>query len=131
VEAPIDEDNHGLLFLNSRIRVRDIPDGTSYTIFLGETADEHPLNASLDNLGWMSGTRATLRNTGLLPKEELQQEDELLSVGGFGSYHTAGLTMFAFGDGHVRPLSPEIDPEVYRSLGNRADGKLIDPRRLE
>src|SRR5262249_50339669 len=36
VEAPIDVDNHGVLFLNSHIRVVDVPDGLSQTIFVGE-----------------------------------------------------------------------------------------------
>jgi len=58
VEAPIDADNHGVFFLNSRLRVRDITDGTSHTLFAGEKLSEP------DDLGWMSGTRATLRNTG-------------------------------------------------------------------
>jgi type II secretory pathway pseudopilin PulG len=56
VEAPIDIDNNGVLFLNSRVRFRDIEDGSSNTIFAGEHAD-------VDPLGWASGTRATLRNT--------------------------------------------------------------------
>ena len=54
----IDEDNHGVLFLNSAIRTKDIPDGTSYTLFVGESIRD-PLD-----LGWASGTRSTLRNTG-------------------------------------------------------------------
>jgi prepilin-type N-terminal cleavage/methylation domain-containing protein len=62
VEQPIDVDNHGLLFLNSRIRGPDILDGRAFTLLVGEkntaTADFDP--------GWMSGTRATLRNTGTL-----------------------------------------------------------------
>jgi prepilin-type N-terminal cleavage/methylation domain-containing protein len=58
VEAPIDVDNHGVLFLNSVVGWRDIPDGRPQTIFLGERLD-----SALD-LGWISGTRSTLRNTG-------------------------------------------------------------------
>jgi prepilin-type N-terminal cleavage/methylation domain-containing protein/prepilin-type processing-associated H-X9-DG protein len=58
VEAPIDVDNHGVFFLNSKIRYDDITDGCSHTIFLGEKVIE------ANDLGWMSGTRATLRNTG-------------------------------------------------------------------
>ncbi len=56
VEAPIDVNNNGVMFLNSKIRTRDITDGLAHTIFVGET--------DLDPLGWMSGTRATLRNAG-------------------------------------------------------------------
>jgi len=58
VEAPIDANNHGTFFLNSRLRPHDITDGTSHTLFLGEKLVEP------GDLGWMSGTRATLRNTG-------------------------------------------------------------------
>ncbi len=56
-EAPIDVDNNGLLFLNSKIRYSEILDGSSQTILLGETTPKS------NSLGWASGTRATLRNT--------------------------------------------------------------------
>lgn len=36
-ETPIDTDNNGVFFLNSKLRSRDIPDGTSNTIFFGES----------------------------------------------------------------------------------------------
>ena len=58
VEAPIDDDNRGVFFLNSKIRLDDVRDGMSHTIFIGEKRSDD------DDLGWMSGTRATLRNTG-------------------------------------------------------------------
>ncbi len=58
VEAPIDTDNNGVFFLNSRIRYEDVLDGSSYTLFLGEKSPD------IADLGWMSGTLATLRNTG-------------------------------------------------------------------
>ena len=57
VEAPIAEDNHGVLFLNSRISERDVTDGVQHTIYVGEKRND------AGDLGWMSGTRATLRNT--------------------------------------------------------------------
>ncbi len=58
VEAPIDVDNHGVFFLNSRLRDEDIRDGMAHTIFLAEK------RVDPNDLAWMSGTRATLRNTG-------------------------------------------------------------------
>jgi len=60
VEAPIDVNNHGVLFLNSHIGYHDIPDGSSHTIFVGEKLTL----AGDGDLGWLSGTRASLRNTG-------------------------------------------------------------------
>ncbi|MCA9103108.1 MAG: DUF1559 domain-containing protein [Planctomycetales bacterium] len=61
VEAPIDTTNNGLLYLNSAIGLEDMTDGSSQTLLLGEKAIE-PAEP-----GWMSGTRATLRNTGYPP----------------------------------------------------------------
>lgn len=58
VEAPIDVDNNGVFFLKSRVSRRSISDGISHTLFIGEISDP------VTKLGWMSGTRATLRNTG-------------------------------------------------------------------
>jgi prepilin-type N-terminal cleavage/methylation domain-containing protein len=68
VEAPIAENNDGVLFLNSHIRDKDITDGAANTIFAGEKG------GSQWDLGWMSGTRATLRNCGT-PLDETMLDD--------------------------------------------------------
>jgi hypothetical protein len=126
VEAPIDIDNRGVMFLNSSIRREDIHDGASNTIFVGESG---PFG-----LGWASGTRATLRNTGtpinagavppggVAPAVPAAAID-LLEVGGFGSGHLGG-AYFVFGDGAVRFLNQWIAPPLFRQLGNRTDGEL-------
>jgi prepilin-type processing-associated H-X9-DG protein len=123
VEAPIDLDNHGVLYLNSRVRAADVLDGTSTTIFVGEKIIE------TGDLGWMSGTRATLRNTGS-PINVPAPASALLSdfyVGGFGSRHPGGAN-FCFGDGSVRFLSEKINSDVFRYLGNRDDGEPVEDR---
>ncbi len=61
VESPIDVDNNGVFFLNSHVRRIDVTDGHSSTLFLGEKI------ALAGDMGWQSGTRATLRNTGTRP----------------------------------------------------------------
>jgi prepilin-type processing-associated H-X9-DG protein len=149
VESPIDEDNHGVLFLNSHVRVVDVSDGLSQTLFMGELAA--PAQQS-----WVSGTRATLRNTGHPvnsvtvsalgqsgPKaSELPAEVRAINfermiqagrttisptfVGGFGSTHEGDGANFGFGDGSVRWIKATIDQAVYRRLGHRSDGELID-----
>ncbi len=127
-EAPIDSTNNGVLFLNSRLRFSQILDGSSQTILLGEMLSEKR------DLGWVSGTRSSLRNTGLFMQPKIQslrtgipQVDELpgsLVVGGFGSYHTGGAN-FAFGDGSVRFIAQNIVTELLMQLGNRADGEIL------
>jgi len=133
-EAPIDAINNGMLFLNSRISPRDVTDGSSYTLFVSEKRIGNV------DLGWMSGTRATLRNTGTLPNATpepgvpdrrggMAPQEGLpanpLFVGGFGAYHTGGAN-FVLVDGSVRFLSETIDKKAYEQLGHRADGKLMD-----
>jgi prepilin-type N-terminal cleavage/methylation domain-containing protein len=131
IETPIDVDNQGVFFLNSAVGYKDIPDGSSHTIFLSEKIVEED-----DTLGWMSGTRATLRNTGTLINAEASRRNRGMAaeepapkrdkfyVGGFSSHHPGGAE-FAFGDGSVHFLSETIDPELFQQLGNRADGKLL------
>ncbi len=57
-ERPINTNQNGILYLNSRVRYDDIPDGSACTIAVGEKR-----RLGLD-LGWASGTRASLRNPG-------------------------------------------------------------------
>jgi len=58
VEAPIDTTNHGSFYVNSFLKFEEFSDGTSHTIGLGEILKDPT------NLGWISGTRSTLRNAG-------------------------------------------------------------------
>jgi prepilin-type N-terminal cleavage/methylation domain-containing protein len=131
VEAPIDADNHGLLFLNSKVRHSQIYDGSSMTILLGEAF------TSPSGLGWVSGTRATLRNTSVIeapqpfppPQASATVADDKessgsLFVGGFGSYHPGGV-LVAFADGSTRFLRQNIEPKTLRLLGHRADGEIV------
>ena len=133
-EAPIADDNVGLLFLNSKIRYADILDGSSQTILLGE------LIPDTKQLGWVSGTRSTLRNTGGFgsptsddgrfgrPQGSLHVAGAAfgpLDVGSFGSFHTGG-AQFVLADGAVKFLTNSIDSEVMKNLGNRADGTILD-----
>ena len=148
-EAPIDKDNHGVFFLNSAVRTIDISDGMSHTLFIGEKIID-----PAKDLGWMSGTRSTLRNVGSAhqyrPPEASQQRidrgmassnrsssrwtktprqrpapvDPLLFVGGFGSDHAGSIVNMALGDSSVRALSENIAPAVLKQLAHRADGEL-------
>ena len=124
VEAPIDVDNQGLLFLNSKIRYGDIYDGSSNTLLIGELL---PLTSGL---GWASGTRSSLRNTGSVPSSGNLWPQQGLNpvapteVGGFGSLHSGG-AQFCLADGSVTFLTQSIDPQLFENMGNRADGAMM------
>ncbi len=130
----IDQDNNGVFILNRSIAPRDIRDGMSHTLMVGEK-----VYGGL-KLGWISGTRATLRNTGIRINQNLndirnpvttlaQLENwdptDPLETGGFESEHKGG-AQFVLCDSSVRFLSENIDTEVYRNLGNREDGELLE-----
>jgi competence protein ComGC len=133
VEAPIAADNHGMLFLNSAVRFKDIEDGSSRTLLLAERVTPrrppHELDGR-DDLGWASGTRATLRNTSAIKSSDNEaawgdrQPVDPLFVGGFGSFHISGVCVSAMADGGVQQFTPDIDPDLLRQLGHRADGEI-------
>lgn len=143
VEKPISAGANGLMFLNSALRRRDIPDGMSTTFLLGETMPD-----ARCLLGWMSGTRDTLRNVegiapirpNFLPKQLLDIEaarsdflptdidwnpsassprDPFLEVGQVDSIHS--VVQLSFGDGRVIGMSRFTAPQVLQQLGNRQD----------
>ena len=145
-EAPIDERGNGTLFLNSSVTRKDISDGLGNTLFVGEKFIPPRLVANeieqLD-LGWLSGTRATLRNTGHKLNESKRRfwaakrasngaaeptelKPEKQTVGGFGSEHPQGV-LFLFGDGCVKFLNQFMDMNVLQCLANRSDGELVPP----
>jgi prepilin-type processing-associated H-X9-DG protein len=137
-DRPIDATNTGVFYLNSHTRIEDIYDGTSSTILVGEKLLE------AGDLGWMSGTRATLRSTELPPNtnparnfraippvDEGDDEpaagpslDPALRVGGYSSRHSGGAN-FIFGDGSVKFIKDSISPAVFHRLGHRADGEVV------
>ncbi len=107
VEGPIDIDNHGVLYLNSRITFNDLRDGSAYTIFLGEKITSP--NKEYD-LGWLSGTRATLRNTGQAINTEVDNY--------YGSGDAGAESM---GDGE------EAEPGGGKQANRRRYSGKIDP----
>ena len=126
VEAPIDIDNDGLLFLNSAVTYGDIYDGSSNTILVGEFI------ADATDLGWASGTRATLRNGSELLGYNAWNAKyaggvanmKKTFVGGFSSAHP-GTGNFLFADGSVHAVSNGVDPTLLQNLANREDGAMM------
>ena len=148
-ESAIDVDRAGVLFLNSAIRYEQIRDGSSNTLFVVECR-----TVSANNLGWMSGTRSSLRNLVRAvenPRTDIagtrieanrktqfvhlndandsnqspaEIESDFDSVGGPGSSHRA-LFHVLLGDGTVRAISHSIDPATLRKLAHRADGEMV------
>ncbi len=133
--VPIDSKNNGVMFLNSSVGFRQIRDGASNTIMVGEKCAIEDAN----ELGWISGTKSTLRNTGVkinsgwdiggnAPgasrfRKPLPPPSDT-DTSGYSSYHVGG-SQVVLADGSVRFLSENINLSVYANLGNRADMEFI------
>jgi hypothetical protein len=125
-ETPIGENNDGVFFLNSKLRSRDIPDGTSNTIFFGESVVSTtreivlPTQPSIrqyilpedvegpfvyGNLGWMSGTPGTIRNTSNPPN---------VYVGPFSNWAMPGEILTQLKSEASDPdMIPVFPPEIW------------------
>lgn len=129
LSGPIDVDQNGVMFLNSAVSYESISDGSSSTILVGES-----IQGPATSLGWMSGSRATLRNAGELlnadkktrntPQETDNRLADPLYVPGFSSWHMGGVH-FVLGDGSVRFISENISLTMLQRLANRHDGELV------
>ncbi|WDQ16355.1 DUF1559 domain-containing protein [Rhodopirellula sp. P2] len=118
-EKSIDESDHGVFILNVAITRDDVTDGLANTAFVSEKL------LPLDDLGWLSGTRATLRNVGggIQTVDDRFAKPPASAVGSVGSRHPAG-THFLFGSGEVRFQSAQTDPRILEQMVDRRDGQL-------
>lgn len=133
-DVSINDSNNGLMFLNSSVSFEQIRDGATNTIMAGEKIN--PRDTS--DLGWMSGTSSTLRNTGVAinggwdvikyfspTMTEPTNAPSVTATGGFSSLHSGGAN-FVLADGSVRFISERVDQELYGYLGNREDLQLLN-----
>ncbi|MCG8653654.1 MAG: DUF1559 domain-containing protein, partial [Pirellulales bacterium] len=126
-ETPIDETNDGVFLLNRPLTDDDITDGLAHTLFVGEK-----LSLFEEDLGWLSGTRSSLRNVGHPINAERQRVRGPRNpnnavgatyVGGLASDHPGGVYLL-MGSGHYEFRSFSMDQKLLQQMGARADGKL-------
>jgi len=137
-------DQNGIFFACSDIRFRDVIDGTSHTILVGESytdpqfvkdgqAMDHWYIGSpqIDPCRCDSGTGGTefseVVGGTLVPPNARRRDPTLhgrLMELSFGSYHIGG-AQYTLTDGAVRFISDSIDMQVYSPLGSRDDGEVV------
>ncbi|MBX9679745.1 MAG: DUF1559 domain-containing protein [Gemmataceae bacterium] len=126
----------GVLLRNSKVRVSDITDGSSNTLFVGERASKRspqttwvgsvtnasvpPQNPAYDYEGpgvlvlTNSGTVAD----GRVPNNPFDHVEDT------NSNHTQGVN-FLFGDGSVRSIRNAISPAVWVGITTRSGGEAV------
>lgn len=115
-----------------RYRFRDVRDGLSNTIFIGEKG------VNIDHLGEGGGWGDNSIYNGDQPFSFIRIGGPLIPLEGttrsfsgerpsFGSAHP-GVCLFSLGDGSTTAISTDLDTETLRRFCSRIDGKTVDHR---
>ena len=136
-------DGNGLFFRNSGIRERDITDGLSHTLSVGERAHAlgaatwvgsvtgslvAPLPGDQDGIGAPQpehGSGMVLGHSG----EMKSPGDPDSDVNQFYSLHAQGAN-FAFADGHCQFLTSDMDYRIFMAISTRAGGETVQDSDL-
>ena len=133
----------GVMLRNSKIRVTDISDGSSNTLFVGERAwtwqgkirsPQTTWTGAVTNavipqtlnpsLGYEVEGILVLTNSGDVSEGRVPN-NKLDHVEDANSNHASGVN-FLFGDGSVRSINDSISPAVWVGLATRAGGEAIN-----
>lgn len=134
--------SNGVFFRNSRIRVEDITDGVSNTLFIGERSGNlakatwtgsvaggavPPRVPNPFGYGYEGAPILIMGHTGTAVDNPAHTPNSAVNhVDDFWSRHPMGVN-FLFGDGSVRNINDSITPAVWWSLGSRNGGETYTP----
>ena len=132
--------NNGVFYRNSMIGIRDITDGTTTTLMVGERSQNVanatwvgmiPAGLACNNPTWPvqdceASNVLILGHTGPSPHEPWIDvpNNKKAGVDDFHSLHAGGCN-FAFCDGSIRFIKDTINPQVFSYLATRAGGEVI------
>jgi prepilin-type N-terminal cleavage/methylation domain-containing protein/prepilin-type processing-associated H-X9-DG protein len=136
-----DPTHRGMFFRNSRVRIAEVMDGTSNTLFVGERSSNlayaawtgavtggqvSPKTPDLNNYGPEGAPVLALGHTGNAADVPPHTPNSPVNhVDDFWSVHPMGVN-FLFVDGSVHKISDSISPPVWWALGTKAGGEVID-----
>ena len=122
------EDGGGIIYHFSMIYAKDVTDGMSQTLLLGEknldaAAYLENANRPDDDDCYLSGKNWDTLRSGISGRMYLDRYG-FYDVNAFGSAHTNGVNM-TFCDGHWKRLNYNLSAEVLRCLTHRSDGQSV------
>ncbi|HVJ66723.1 MAG TPA: DUF1559 domain-containing protein [Caulifigura sp.] len=126
----------GIFYRDSSTRIRDVTDGTSNTLFIGERAYKVPGSPFIAGAGTYIGVNnnevvssstwgcahAVTGSVAFPINNSISDNFRVRHA--FSSAHSGG-AQFSLSDGSVRFLSQNIDDSNYRRLGQRRDAEVI------
>jgi prepilin-type N-terminal cleavage/methylation domain-containing protein len=111
--------------------IRDITDGTSNTLMVGETISQSCNWFTWSNPNGTTGTTAILLNWQITAfgnnsgnMNSLTDSQDWYTCFGFRSQHP-GIVQFLMADGSSRALKQTTNRDVYRYLSTRAQGEIV------
>lgn len=123
----------GMFYKDSKTPLRDVQDGTAYTIMVGErSADlfdsqwpgilEGSSHTGWRVVGWTGEPPNNPQRTEplIIVSEEGEEEELEIHFHGFAQFnsmHMGAVTNFCFVDGSVRPVRDDIHPSIFKAMG--------------
>ena len=125
----------GVLFRNSRVGIRDITDGTTNTLMVGEISAAPNPGRNNGHRAWHQGANLETAGTAMYSCKNVRwgmgqvgwnggNLNYLFNDQRFGSNHTGG-AQFLLGDGAVKFVSQNIDFNLYQALATRDGGEIV------
>jgi len=111
--------SRGMFGYHGGLRLKQVTDGTSKTLFVGERGVVHD---GVDTHGWWTWGAGTVI-TATQPFEHGRYDDPQ-SIAHWWSYHPGG-ALFLFVDGSVRFLRHSIDQDTFAALASKDGGELV------
>lgn len=120
---------NGITFMRSQILAADVRDGLSHTFCVGEKflpPDYYETGQDgADNNSAFQGHDWDILRWTHVDYPPIADMNGVGDLRRFGSAHV-GAAQFAFLDGSVHGLAYDIDKEIWRRLGNRKDGQVVN-----
>lgn len=128
---------NGILYRNSKIKMRDLSDGSTNTFMIGELSWDPQKIAgagySNQRRPWTHGTQSVSNDAVCYPCRNMATvmnstgyliNSALFNDSSFGSSHVGGCH-FLLADGSVRFISENINFATYLAAGSRDDGEVL------
>ena len=112
----------GVLYHNSKVRIRDITDGTTNTFIVGERRTDEQMGWYSTWPGMVAGGEEAFQR--ILGSSDHVPNDPAAHLDDFSSRHEGG-AQFVLGDGSVRFISENIDHGLYQSLATIQGGEVV------
>ncbi len=116
------QNGNGMLYTSSKVKFRDVTDGLSSTLMIGERGIPEDQGWGWPVCGGTECEQYISAERGLAAGDQPPNTPNIMRR--FWSWHIGG-THFLMGDGAVRFLSNSLDYQTFKSLSTRNGGEVV------